>query len=127
MKESGYIPRKNFAGDGYDQPKFVVFAPVYLAEKDDIVCAQISQKSIIRDIDAASYSKQYRDITRALFEISRKGEGLDTVYSLIPARPTDEELQSAQAAWDDVKSTFDIRRLLDGGDPFKEGDEAPAE
>jgi hypothetical protein len=82
----------------------------------------ISQKSILRELDAISQEEDYANLLEWDFTLSKKGSGLTTEYKLRPAPRKKGTDATLTAAWEEVKAAgFDIARLLTGGNPFKEG------
>jgi hypothetical protein len=79
---------------------------------------EITQKRIQRAIKELSKDKDWG--TPLLYDIvvNKKGEGMETEYSVIPKpkKPLDEPFVNA---WLELKSNgFDLEALFSGGDPF---------
>jgi hypothetical protein len=81
---------------------------------------QLSQKSIIRELDAVSQMEDYSDILAIDFLLGKEGSGLNTEYKLTPVPRKKGADKAIAEAWEETRSAgFDISRLLDGADPFK--------
>jgi hypothetical protein len=80
----------------------------------------LSQKSLIRELDAISQTDDYENITATDFTIGREGAGLKTEYKLLPV-PRKKASEAVIAdAWAEAQSAgFDLSRLMAGGNPFK--------
>jgi len=80
----------------------------------------VSQKSILRELDAISQEEDYTNLLEWDFTLSKKGSGLTTEYKLRPAPRKKGSDATISAAWQEVKAAgFHISRLLTGGNPFK--------
>ena len=81
---------------------------------------QITQKSIIKEIDAISQLDDYENLLDWDFTITKKGSGLTTEYAVRPVPRKKGSQEHLDAAWIEAKAEgFDISRLLTGGNPFK--------
>lgn len=100
-----------------NSPKhFIAFAVWnYLEKKVQIL--EVTQSSIYGKINLYSKKASWGDPTQYDFIITKTGEGMATEYEVTP-EPKSELAVEAQAAWDKVKSTFDLNKLYEGGDPF---------
>jgi hypothetical protein len=115
-----YTRRMNREGTGVEAMKFALALPVYNFETARVEVLQLSQKSLIREIDAVSQMEDYSDITAIDFQLGKEGSGLNTEYKLTPVPRKKGADKEIAAAWEDTRSAgFDISRLLEGGDPFK--------
>ena len=111
--------RENRDGTGYEPAKFVIAVPVYSYESGSIGILSLSQKGLIRELDAVSQEPDYADLLAWDFSISREGTGLSTEYTLRPLPQKGDKREIAKllkAAQDDG---FDINRLATGENPFK--------
>jgi len=113
----------NREGTGFEPVKFSLALPCYHFQADQVQVLQLSQKSLIRELDAISQMPDYEDITAVDFLLGKEGSGLSTVYKLTPV-PRKKGSDSAIAdAWGEARAAgFDLSRLLTGGDPFKPGE-----
>ena len=112
--------RMNREGTGYEAIKFCLALPVYNFEAAQVQILQVSQKSIIRELDAVSQLPDYEDILAIDFQLGKEGSGLSTEYKLTPLPRKKGADKEIAAAWEEARSAgFDLSRLLEGGDPFK--------
>jgi hypothetical protein len=64
--------------------------------------------------------EDYAELLAWDFQLSKKGSGLLTEYTLRPVPRKRGSQEHIDAAWLEAKSNgFDISRLLTGGNPFK--------
>ena len=101
--------------------KFAIAVPVYNHDTSKVQILQLSQKSIIRELDSISQMEDYSNLLEWDFVLGKEGNGLNTEYSLraVPRKKNTEP--TVQEAWKEVQAGgFDISRLLSGTNPFKE-------
>jgi hypothetical protein len=116
-----FTRRMNRDGTGPEPIKFALALPVYNFEAAQVQILQLGQKSIIREIDAISQLPDYEDLTAIDFSLGKEGSGLNTEYKVTPLPRKKGADKEIVAAWEDSRAAgFDISRLLEGGDPFKE-------
>jgi hypothetical protein len=115
-----YTPREGRGGPGTADVKFCIAAPIWNFEAGAVQVLSVSQKSILRELDAISQEEDYANLTEWDFTLSKKGSGLTTEYKLRPAPRKKGSDVVIAAAWEEAKSNdFDLSRLLTGGNPFK--------
>jgi hypothetical protein len=115
-----YTPREGRGGPGTADIKFCIAVPVFNFEAGTVQVLSISQKSILRELDAISQEEDYANLTEWDMTLSKKGSGLSTEYKLRPAPRKKGADATIAAAWEEVKSAgFDLQRLLTGANPFK--------
>ena len=115
-----FEPREGRGGPGTVDVKFFIAVPVYNYESGKVQVLQITQKSILKEIDQISQMEDYADILAWDFTISKKGSGLLTEYTVRPVPRKKGAQEHIDAAWLEAKSEgFDITRLMTGGNPFK--------
>jgi len=115
-----YSPREGRGGPGTADIKFCIAIPVFNYEAGAVQVMSISQKSILRELDAISQEEDYTNLLEWDFTLSKKGSGLTTEYKLRPAPRKKGADTTINAAWEETKSTgFDLDRLLTGSNPFK--------
>lgn len=112
--------RVNRDGTGFEPIKFVIALPVYNYDATEIQVLSLTQKSLIRELDAVSQTEDYADITATDFTLGKEGSGLNTEYKLMPVPRRKGADATIAAAWEDAKAAgFDISRMLTGGNPFR--------
>ena len=116
-----YTRRQNRDGTAPEPVKFAIAAPVYNFDTSTVQIIQLSQKSIIRELDGISQMEDYANLLEHDFVLGKEGNGLKSEYSLRPVprkKGSDEEIDKAWTAAKD--GGFEIGRLLTGENPFKE-------
>lgn len=112
--------REGRGGPGTADVKFAIAIPVYVYDAGKVQVLQITQKSILKEIDAISQLDDYSNLLDWDFSVSKKGSGLTTEYSVRPVPRKKGSQEFIDAAWLEAKSDgFDISRLLEGTNPFK--------
>ena len=115
-----YTPREGRGGPGTADIKFAIAVPVFNYDAGTVQVMSLTQKSILRELDAISQEEDYSDLMAWDFTLSKKGTGLTTEYKLRPAPRKKGSQDHIDSAWDEAKTNgFDISRLLTGGNPFK--------
>ena len=115
-----YTPREG-RNPGTADVKFAVAVPVFNYETGSVQILSVTQKSILRELDAISQEEDYADLTAWDFTLSKKGTGLTTEYKLRPAPRKKGTQERIDDAWDDARLDIDMSRLITGGNPFKAG------
>ena len=118
---SDYTRRLNRDGTAPEAVKFAIADPLYNHDTSKVQILQLSQKSIIRELDSISQMEDYSNLLEWDFVLGKEGNGLNTEYSLraVPRKKNTEP--TIQEAWKEVQAGgFDISRLLSGTNPFKE-------
>jgi hypothetical protein len=121
IREMGdFEPREGRGGPGTVDMKFAIACPVYNYESGKVQVLQITQKSVLKEIDQISQMEDYENLLEWDFTISKKGSGLLTEYTVRPVPRKKGSQEHIDAAWLEAKSEgFDISRLLTGANPFK--------
>jgi len=115
-----FEPREGRGGPGTADVKFAIAVPVYNYESGKLQVLQITQKSILKELDQISQMEDYENLLQWDFTVSKKGSGLLTEYTLRPVPRKKGSQEHIDAAWLEAKSEgFDISRLLTGANPFK--------
>lgn len=115
-----YTPREGRGGPGTADIKFAIAVPVFNYDSGSVQVMSLTQKSILRELDAISQEEDYSDLMAWDFTLSKKGTGLTTEYKLRPAPRKKGSQDHIDSAWDEAKTNgFDISRLITGGNPFK--------
>lgn len=114
-----YVPREKIGGNGIDI-KFAVAVPVFSFDAGTVQVLSITQKGILRELDAISQNEDYSNLQDWDFTISKKGTGINTEYKILPGPRKKGTQSEIDEAWSDAKAAgFDITRLLTGANPFK--------
>lgn len=115
-----FTRRMNREGTGPEPIKFCLALAVFNFETARVEILQLSQKSLIRELDAISQMPDYDDLTAVDFLLGKEGSGLNTEYKLTPVPRKKGSDKDIAAAWEETRSAgFDLSRLLSGEDPFK--------
>jgi hypothetical protein len=115
-----FEPREGRGGPGTADIKFAIACPVYSFDAGAVQVLSLTQKSILKELDQISQMEDYEDLLAWDFQLSKKGSGLLTEYTLRPVPRKKGSQEHIDAAWLEVKSNgFDLSRLLTGGNPFK--------
>jgi len=115
-----FEPREGRGGPGTADVKEAIAVPVYNYESGKVQVLQITQKSVIKELDQVSQMEDYKNMLEWDFIVSKKGSGLLTEYTLRPVPRKKGSQEHIDAAWLEAKSEgFDISRHLTGTNPFK--------
>ena len=115
-----YSRRLNREGTAPEGVKFAIAAPVYNFDTEGVQIMQLSQKSIIRELDGISQMEDYANLLEHDFVLGKEGNGLNTEYSLRPVPRKKGSDKAIGGAWAEAKDGgFEIGRLLTGENPFK--------
>jgi len=115
-----YSRRLNREGTAPEGVKFAIAAPVYNFDTEGVQIMQLSQKSIIRELDGISQMEDYANLLEHDFVLGKEGNGLNTEYSLRPVPRKKGSDKAIDDAWTEAKDGgFEIGRLLSGENPFK--------
>jgi hypothetical protein len=115
-----YTPREGRGGPGTADVKFAIAVPIWNYEAGSVQVMQITQKSLLRELDAISQQEDYANLLEWDMTISKKGSGLNTEYRLRPAPRKKGTQDTISSAWKEaLDAGFDISRLLTGGNPYK--------
>lgn len=119
MGES-YQRRPNRDGTGHEPVKAAMAFFVYNYETSSVQVLQISQKGIIRELDQLTQMEDYADLENWDFVLGKEGSGITTEYSLrIVPQKKSAKPEILKACQELEAAGGDIKRLLDGGNPFK--------
>ena len=117
-----YVPREGRGGPGTADIKFAIAVPVFSYEAGKVQVMSLTQKSILRELDAISQEEDYKSLMDWDFSLHKKGTGLTTEYKLRPAPRKKGSQEHIDAAWEEAKAAgFQLERLLTGGNPFSAG------
>ena len=114
-----YKQRKNYKGDQLEKPKFAIAFFCFDYEDFKVKVFEISQKTLIRELDSISKQEDYANLQEWDMVISRTGISLDTEYKILPAPRKKGMEEKVQASWGAVQVLgYDINQLMVGGSPF---------
>ena len=112
--------RLNREGTAPEKVKFAIAVPVYNYDTSSVQILQLTQKSLINELDSISQMEDYADLVAWDFVLGKDGVGLETRYSLRTAPRKKGAQEDIETAWTESRdSGFDISRLLTGDNPFK--------
>jgi hypothetical protein len=94
-----YEPREGRGGPGTVDVKFFIAAPVYNFDSGSVQVMSLTQKSIIKELDQISQMEDYDDLLAWDFNLSKKGAGLLTEYTLRPVPRKKGSQEHIDAAW----------------------------
>jgi hypothetical protein len=115
-----FEPREGRGGPGTADVKFAIAVPIYSYDSGKVQVLQITQKSILKEIDQISQMEDYENLLEWDLTISKKGSGLLTEYTVRPVPRKKGSQEHIDASWIEAKAEgFDISRLLQGANPFK--------
>lgn len=119
-----YQRRMNREGTAPEPVKFCVAFWVYNHGTQKIELCSISQKSLIRELDAITQLEDYQPLSDFDLIMGKEGSGLTTVYSLkaVPMKKgTGDDIVETWGAAVASKIDVQLTSLLTGGNPFKDG------
>ena len=111
----------NKDGTGSDAIKMASSVPVYNYNTSSVQVLEWNQSTITQALDEISQMEDYKDcMTEIDLVLKRTGQAKETRYSLNAVPRKKGATASIELAWKETQEKgFDLRRLLDGGDPFK--------
>ena len=117
-----FAPREYDNRPGCPQVKFSIAVPIYNYATSGVQVLQLTQVTIIRELDGVSQMEDYSDLLAVDFTLSRKGSGKESEYKLLPVPRKKGSDEAIQEAWQAAQAAgFDLGRMLTGGNPFKPG------
>lgn len=118
-----YVRPLNRDGTAPEPVKLEQCVAVYNHEMERVQVLAWTQKTITSQFDAISQLEDYEDAFLDIdFILSRKGAGTNTEYTLTPLMRKKGITPTIEEEWKEVRKTFKLERLIDGGDPFKEAE-----
>lgn len=115
-----YQPREGRGGPGTADVKFAIVLPVYGYDTGKVQVLQITQKTVIKELDAISQLPDYENLLDWDFHIGKSGTGLTTTYTVRPMPRRKGSQEHIDSAWIEAKAEgFDLNRMVTGGNPFK--------
>jgi len=117
---SDFKRRLNREGTAPEKVKFAIAVPVYNYDTSSVQILQLTQKSLINELDSISQMEDYADLVAWDFVLGKDGVGLETRYSLRTAPRKKGAQDDIETAWTEVRdSGFDVSRMLTGDNPYK--------
>ena len=111
--------RMNYEQTGLEKPKFGMSFFAYDHADGKVKVFEITQKTLIKEIDVLSQSEDYSDLHAWDLVFSRSGLKMNTEYRILPSPRKKGSQEKIDAAWSDAQAKgFDINQLLVGGSPF---------
>ena len=111
--------RMNYEGTQLEAPKFGLSFFCYDYADSKIKVFEITQKTLIKELDKLSQDEDYADIHAWDLKVNRTGLKMNTEYSILPSprkKGSDEEIKAAWSAAEEAG--YDLSQLLVGGNPF---------
>ena len=112
-----YKQSLNYEKTGPAPAKFCVSFAIYEWATKSIRVCELSQKSLIRELDQISQEKDYANFSKWDFKLGRQGKGKDTEYSLRPV-PCVDDKPACKALAEEVNKGFDMGLMATTGWPF---------
>ena len=114
-----YKQRMNYEGTQLEAPKFGLSFFCFDYADSKIKVFEITQKTLIKELDKLSQDEDYSDIHAWDLKVGRKGLKMATEYSILPSPRKPDSQAKIDAAWSEAESTgYDLTQLLVGGSPF---------
>ena len=111
--------RMNYEGTQLEAPKFGLSFFCFDYADSKIKVFEITQKTLIKELDKLSQDEDYADIHAWDLKVNRTGLKMNTEYSILPSprkKGSDEEIKAAWSAAEEAG--YDLSQLLVGGNPF---------
>lgn len=111
--------RMNYEGTQLEAPKFGLSFFCFDYADSKIKVFEITQKTLIKELDKLSQDEDYADIHAWDLKVNRTGLKMNTEYSILPSprkKGSDEEIKKASDAAQEAG--YDLSQLLVGGSPF---------
>ena len=113
--------RMNYEGTDLERPKFGLSFFVFDYADEKVKVFEITQKTLIKELDKLSMDEDYADIHAYDLKVSRTGLKMSTEYSILPSPRKKGSDDVIKAAWSAAeKAGYDLQQLLVGGSPFGE-------
>ncbi len=113
--------RMNYEGTALEAPKFGMSFFVFDFADSKIKVFEMTQKTLIKELDKLCNDDDYSDIAAWDLKINRTGLKMNTEYSILPSPRKKGSQDQIDAAWSAAQDQgYDINQLLVGGNPFGE-------
>ena len=115
--------RMNYEGTELEKPKFGLSFFVFDYADEKVKIFEITQKTLMKELDGISQSEDYEDLHSWDLVFSRKGLKMNTEYKILPGPRKKGMQEKIDAAWAEAESKgYDLQQLLVGGSPFGTSD-----
>jgi len=109
-------------GIAFQPAKFAIAVPIYNYGTGAVEVLEMTQKTLINELDAISQMDDYEDLLEFDFVLGREGALKETTYSLRAVNRKKGMQADIDEAWSEARAGgFDITRMLTGDSPFKKG------
>ena len=113
--------RQNYEGTDLEKPKFGLSFFVFDYADEKVKIFEITQKTLMKELDGISQSEDYADLLSWDMVFSRKGLKMNTEYKILPGPRKKGMQEKINAAWSAAQEKgYDLQQLLGGGNPFGE-------
>ena len=113
--------RMNYEGTELEKPKFGLSFFVFDYADEKVKVFEITQKTLMKELDGISQSEDYEDLHSWDLVFSRKGLKMNTEYKILPGPRKKGMQEKIDAAWSAAEGKgYDLQQLLVGGNPFGE-------
>ena len=113
--------RMNYEGTALEAPKFGLSFFVYDFADGKIKVFEMTQKTLIKELDKLCNDDDYSDIAAWDLKVNRTGLKMNTEYSILPSPRKKGSQELIDKAWSDAQGIgYDLNQLLVGGNPFGE-------
>ena len=111
--------RMNYEGTELEKPKFGLSFFCFDHADAKIKVFEITQKTLIKELDNISQQEDYANIHDWDLVISRSGLKMNTEYKILPAPRKKGTEEKISKIWADAQNDgYDLNQLLVGGNPF---------
>ena len=111
--------RMNYEGTELEKPKFGLSFFCFDHADAKIKVFEITQKTLIKELDNISQQEDYANIHEWDLVISRSGLKMNTEYKILPAPRKKGTEEKISKVWADAQNDgYDLNQLLVGGNPF---------
>ena len=111
---------KQSGGDERDKPKYFLAFTALCKERDDFVCVTLDKKTVREQLEEVLAMEPYDFLPSGMANfyvtLKRKGEGMDTSYTLVPALKAPSKAEEKR--WADAKDGIWLPALYSNADPF---------
>ena len=109
----------NYEGTALEAPKFGLSFFCFDYADSKIKVFEITQKTLIKELDKLSQDEDYADIHAWDLKVNRTGLKMNTEYSILPSPRKKGSDDDIKKAWSEaLEAGYDLQQLLVGGNPF---------